>query len=87
MPANRHELEARFRPLRPASRTRLILASILGPLAWVLAVLLAALLVQATFQIELGGLVTAVSLTVAAAVLVLLRRGREKEERDYVDSA
>jgi hypothetical protein len=63
------------------------LAAILGPLAWVLCVFLALLLVDTTREIMLGILVAVVSLVLAGAVLLLLRRGRLKEERRHVESA
>ncbi|MBV9366462.1 MAG: hypothetical protein JO286_14870 [Solirubrobacterales bacterium] len=87
MTVHRHELEARFKPMRPASRPRLVLASLLGPVAWVLAFLLVSVLINFTIEIELGLLVTVASLVVAALVLALLRHGRDSEERRYVGPA
>jgi hypothetical protein len=77
------ELESRFRPRRPASTARLVLAAIFGPLLWALCVLVAVVLVQPTGEILTGALVAAVSLLAAAAVLLLLRRGRIEEEREH----
>ncbi|HEX3736003.1 MAG TPA: hypothetical protein VHV53_00535 [Solirubrobacterales bacterium] len=81
------ELESRFRPLRPASTPRLILAAIFGPLLWVLCVLVAVFLVEPTDEILTGALVAAVSLVVAVFILLALRRARIREEREHVDSA
>jgi hypothetical protein len=83
----RGELESRFRPMRPASAPRLILAAIFGPLVWVVCVLFAVLLVRPTDEVLIGTVVAAVAFLLAAAVLLALRRGRIHEERDHVDSA
>ena len=83
----RDELESRFRPLRPANAPRLILAGVFGPLVWILCILFAALVVQPSDEILLGTLVAVVSLAIAASVLLLLRRGRVREEHRFVDSA
>jgi hypothetical protein len=73
----------RFRPLRPVSRPRLLAAFILGPVAWVIALTVGALVLEHTDAIELGAVVTFVSLVVSAIVLSLLRLGRLREERRY----
>jgi hypothetical protein len=83
----RHELEQRFRPLRPASKTRLLLAAFFGPLLWTACVLLAVFVVQPTHEILLGALVSVACLVSAAVVLLLMRRGRVKEERGNVGPA
>jgi hypothetical protein len=77
--------EERFRPLRPASPARLVAAFLLGPMAWVAAVLAADLLISPTEAIETGLLVTAASFAIATVVLSLLRLGRLREERRYED--
>lgn len=87
MTVHPHELEARFKPMRPASRARLVLAAILGPLTWLLAIALVSVLISFTIMIVLGLLVTVASFVLAAIVLVLLRRGRDSEERHYVGPA
>jgi hypothetical protein len=73
----------RFRPLRTASRGRLAVAFVLGPLLWVVAMLVTAVLVERTDAIELGLLVTFAAFVVASIVLLLLWRGRRREERRY----
>jgi hypothetical protein len=80
-------LESEFRPMRPASLPRLILAAILGPLVWIVCILLAVLLVQPKAEILFGALIAAVAFLLAAIVLLLVRRGRIREERDSVGSA
>jgi hypothetical protein len=79
--------EDRFRPLRPASGLRLIAAIVLGPVAWAVALLVAAWLIEHTDAIEIGLLVTVGSFVVSAIVLSLLRLGRLREERRYAERA
>jgi hypothetical protein len=79
--------EDRFRPLRPASGLRLIAAIALGPVAWAVALLVAAWLIEHTDAIEIGLLVTVGSFVVSAIVLSLLRLGRLPEERRYSERA
>jgi hypothetical protein len=79
--------EDRFRPLRPASGLRLIAAIVLGPVAWAVALLVAAWLIEHTDAIEIGLLVTVGSFVVSAIVLSLLRLGRLREERRYSERA
>jgi drug/metabolite transporter (DMT)-like permease len=80
----RRGLEARFQPLRPARSWRLLLAGIFGPLVWVACILFAILLIKPTDEVLLGALITVASLIFATTVLLMLRRGRIHEERDYV---
>jgi hypothetical protein len=77
------ELESRFRPLRPASTPRLVLAAIFGPLLWALCILVAVFLVHPTDEILVGVLVAAASLVAAMLVLLALRRARVHEEREH----
>jgi hypothetical protein len=80
-------LEDRFRPLRRASRPRLIAAIVLGPVAWAVSLAIAAWLIERTDAIETGLLVTVGSFVVSAIVLSLLRLGRLREERRYAERA
>ena len=75
--------DAPFRPLRPASRPRLIAALVLGPLLWVVALAVVAVLVKRTDAIELGLEVTAGAFVLALIVLPVLWGARRREERDY----
>jgi hypothetical protein len=72
-----------FRPLRPAKGTKLILAATIGPVAWVIAWLVAAWLIERTNAIEFGLLVTLGSFLFAVPVLGLLAWGRTREERRF----
>ena len=71
----------------PASGPKLIAALVLGPILWLVALLVASWLLDHTDAIELGLLVTAASFVLAAVVLSLLRFGRRREERRYADRA
>jgi hypothetical protein len=77
----------RFRPLRRASRPRLIAAIVLGPVAWAVVLAIAAWLIDHTDAIEAGLLVALASFVISAIVLTLLRLGRLREERRYADRA
>jgi hypothetical protein len=72
-----------FRPLRPATGTKLVLAAVIGPIAWVIAWLVAAWLIYRTDAIEFGLLVTIASFLIALPVLGLLAWGRNREERRF----
>jgi drug/metabolite transporter (DMT)-like permease len=78
-----HRVPTRFRPLRPASRRRLVAVIVIGPLLWVVAFVVTAWLVKHGDAIGLALLVTSVSLLVALLVLLMLRGGRRREERRY----
>jgi hypothetical protein len=72
-----------FVPLRPAPRGRLILRAVIGPLAWLVALLVAAIVLHRTRAIELGMLIAFVCLALSMIVLLLLRGGRNREQRRY----
>jgi hypothetical protein len=72
-----------FWPLRPAKGTKLVLAAVIGPIAWVIAWLIAAWLVYRNDAIEFGLLITIGSFLFAVPVLGLLAWGRAREERRF----
>ena len=72
-----------FRPLRPAKGTKLVLAAVIGPVAWVIAWLVAAWLIERSDAIEFGLLLTLGSFLFAVPVLGLLAWGRAREERRF----
>ena len=75
----------RYEPLRPAPRGRLILAIVVGPLLWVVAFVVAALVAVEGAAIGIGLLVATASLLAALVLLTLLRVGRRRRERRYAD--
>ena len=85
----------RFEPRQQASRRALILGIAIGPLLWLIALLIVASLIKRTWVIELGIVVALISFLVALAllgVLRLLRRGqeiryaRDRREEGHVDA-
>jgi hypothetical protein len=80
-----HDVDDRFRPLRPASRPRLITAIILGPVVWAIGLAILAAIIEYTDAIALGLLVAAASFVISVILLSLVRQGRLREERRYAD--
>jgi uncharacterized membrane protein len=76
----------RFEPLHPASRATLVAGVVLGPLLWLVALAIVAWFFEYTWAITVGLAVTFASFVLALVVLALLRRGRVRQERRYVDS-
>src|SRR5947207_10115319 len=70
-----------FTPLRPVPRRRLIVRVVVAPFLWLAALLIVAITVRRTDAIGIGMLITAGSLVLSALVLVLLRAGRDREQR------
>jgi membrane-associated phospholipid phosphatase len=73
----------RFKPLRPASRKRIVIGIIVGPLLWVVALITVAWVVHYTSAIELGLLIALISAVVSTIVLILMRESRIREEKRY----
>jgi hypothetical protein len=76
-------VDDRFRPMRTASGLRLVAAIVLGPLLWVVGLVIVAVLVHRTDAIEFGVLIAVTSIFVSVPILILLRLGRRREERRY----
>jgi hypothetical protein len=74
---------AEFRPLAPAAKRRLILGAVVGPIIWLVALVVGAVTLRRGSAIEIGLLVAGASLVVALIVLRLLLAGRRREERRY----
>jgi hypothetical protein len=72
-----------FVPLRPVPRGRLILWAVIGPLAWLVALLVAAIVLHRTRAIELGMAIAFGCLALSMVVLLLVRGGRDRERRRY----
>jgi membrane protein DedA with SNARE-associated domain len=72
-----------FQPLRPAKGTKFVMAAVIGPVAWVIAWLVAAWLIERSDAIEFGLLMTTASFVFAVPVLGLLAWGRAREERRF----
>ncbi len=65
----------------------MIAAIVLGPVLWLVSLVVVAWLLERTDLIELGLAITAGSFVFAATVLGVLRLGRKREERRYLDRA
>jgi uncharacterized membrane protein len=72
-----------FVPLIPVPRRRLIARLVIGPVLWLVALLVAAVVLHRTRAIELGVLIAFVCVVVSMIVLSLLRSGRNREQRGY----
>jgi uncharacterized RDD family membrane protein YckC len=77
--------EVRFEPLHPASRKRLIVALIVGPILWLVALIVVAVVVKNTRAIGVGLVVVVGSCLIAIVVLNVLLSARRREERRYDD--
>ena len=73
----------RFEPLRPASRKRLALAVVVGPLLWVVALSTVAWVLHISSAIELGLLIALIAGVVSTIVLALVRHARIRQEERY----
>ena len=73
----------RFEPLRPASRKRLLVGFVVGPILWVVALISVAWVLHFTSAIELGLLIVLISAVVSTILLVLLHQSRVREEKRY----
>lgn len=85
MSGEREPIIPRFRPLGEVATWRLVLVVTVGPVMWVVALLVGAWVVEETDAIETGLAITAGSFVLALVVLSLMRAGRRREERRYVD--
>lgn len=75
----------RFEPLRAASRRRLIAGLILGPVIWLVTLMVVAYLLQNSWAIEAGILIALGSFVIGFGMLAILRQGRIRQERRYVE--
>jgi len=76
----------RFEPLRPASRTTLIVGIVVGPFLWLVVIAVAAWLFHYTWAIMLGLVVVVASFVLALVGLAILRRERVRQEKRFVDT-
>lgn len=79
-------VQTRFQPLRLASRTRVVVAWILGPLMWTAAFASVAWLVDRSDAIEVGLAIAAASVLGGVIVLTLFRAARVREEKRHAHS-
>jgi hypothetical protein len=77
--------EDRFWPLRPASRTRRVVAIVLGPFIWLAAFAITSFVVEHTDAIAYGLLIATLSFLASTIGLSVLRWTRQREDRRYAD--
>jgi membrane-associated phospholipid phosphatase len=73
----------RFEPLRPASRKRMLVGIVIGPLLWLVALIAVALVLHFTSAVELGLLIALITALLSTIILVILRQGRVRQEKRY----
>jgi membrane-associated phospholipid phosphatase len=73
----------RFEPLRPASRRRMVLAIVIGPLLWIVAFVTVGLVLHFSSAIELGLLIVLLSAVLSLILLAALRLDRVRQEKRY----
>jgi len=76
------ETRARFRPLRPPTRAGRVAVLLAGPLLWLAALVIVAIVAGETDLIWLGLVIAGGSFLLAAVFLLLARAHRLKEERE-----
>lgn len=77
--------DVHFEPLRPATRRTLILALVIGPILWLVALILAAVVFTHARAVPIGIAVAVGSCLIAMVILNLLLTARRRQERRYVD--
>jgi peptidoglycan/LPS O-acetylase OafA/YrhL len=85
MSGERRPTIPQFEPLNRVARRRLVFVAVAGPVMWVVALVVAAWIVETSDAIETGLAITVGSFVLALLVLSLLRLGRRREERRYLD--
>ena len=75
----------RFEPLRPASRGQLVAALMLGPVVWLVALIVGAWIFDYTEAIARGLSITVASFLLSLVVLALVHAARRRQERRFAD--
>ena len=81
-----NEVPRRFSPLRRAPRSTRVALYILGPLLWVVALIVVSLLVREQDAIETGLLVAGAAFVVAVVMLLPQRMLRVRSEREHAST-
>jgi hypothetical protein len=72
-----------FDPLVRTPRRRAVARALIGPVIWLVAILVAAVIVKRTDAIEVGVLLAVGTFLLSTLVLVAVRAARVREERRY----
>ena len=76
-----------FEPLSPASRPVQIAGLVVGPILWLVALALAAWVLDETSAIAIGFAVTAVSFAIAVILLSAAYIARRRQEKRFADGS
>jgi membrane protein implicated in regulation of membrane protease activity len=76
--------DVHFDPLRPASRRSIIAALIIGPILWLVALIVGAIVFKYSDAVAAAVAVAAASFLIALLVLNVLLSSRRRQERRYV---
>jgi hypothetical protein len=80
--ATPRELPPRFTPLQTVSRSRRVLVLVVGPLLWLVAIIVVGVVVDRDGVVEASLLVTVIAFVLGLALSVIARRRRLGEERE-----
>jgi hypothetical protein len=80
--AAERELPAQFTPLHSASPGQRVLVLVVGPLLWLVAVVVVSVVADRRDAVEIGLIVTLAASVLSLPVSVVARRRRLREERD-----
>jgi membrane protein implicated in regulation of membrane protease activity len=75
----------RFEPLRPASRRAVTAAFVFGPLAWLAALIIAAIVLDYTGALLFGLTIAGTSFVLSIVVLSLIHAARRRQEKRYAE--
>ena len=73
---------AQFEPLQKASTLRHLLATIMGPVLWLVAIVVVGIVVEGRDSVEIGVTVTLISFSLSLVVSSIGHRRRLREERE-----
>lgn len=80
------ELPARFTPLQLASKPLRVLVVVLGPLLWLIAILVVGFVLHRRLAIEFGLAATLIAFLISLPISVLARKLRLRDEREAAKS-
>jgi len=76
-----------FTPVRPVTRRRMIVRAALSPLIWLVALVVAAIVIHRTDAIGVGFAIGLGSMVAALIALSLIRAARDRDRRRYAERA
>jgi hypothetical protein len=76
-----------FTPVQPVTRRRMIVRVVVSPLIWLIAFVVAAIVVRRTDAIAVGLAIGLASMVAALIGLSLIRAARDRDRRRYAERA